>query len=180
MSGEKEIVPANLFGRELERINGPDATEVLALMDEGIQKRLVIFYKPFGGNALYFYDQNLAPILDVLSLYRAVFVIFTNQPRAPGRGLEGLTLFDQNVTMFGAPSLSNRLRLRYPGGEYANFRSMHGAGTSMLSSRQERLFNEAVRGANSTFNDVAGIATTITMCVPLWPSNPNKHSPVRS
>jgi hypothetical protein len=106
------------LGRPLERITGPDVSEALALMDEGIEKRLIIFYKPFGGNALFFYDQNLTLILDVLALYRAERVIFTNQLRAPGSDLEGFSLFDQQVTMWGRPSLANRLRLTYPGGEY--------------------------------------------------------------
>lgn len=54
----------------------------------------------------------------MLALYRATRVIFTNQQRIPGQNLDGFIHFNQVVTMWGCPSLSNRLKLSYPGGEY--------------------------------------------------------------
>jgi len=92
--------------------------DVLLSLDQGITKDLEILYLPFGGNALFFYDENLRIIQDVADLYHATRVIFTNQARGPNQPLAGTVLFRNTVTLFGHPSLSNFLRLVYPAGSY--------------------------------------------------------------
>lgn len=109
---------ANSWTTILTSIAGPPAgPEILAALDTGIEKRLVILWKPFGGNALHFYNESLVPIVDVISLYNASVIYFTNQARA-NTDLVGTVLFDGHVPIVASPSRLDGLTLRYPGGEY--------------------------------------------------------------
>lgn len=92
--------------------------ELECMMREGILKHLVIVHRPFGGNTLFFYNQNLVPILDALSLYEATKVFFTNQKRKPNGELLGRVIMDKELRVQGKPSLTNKLILTYPGREY--------------------------------------------------------------
>jgi len=116
---ESKLNPSTLS--EMSRKYGTPQTKTLiapALQRAGIKKQLQILYKQGGGNLLFFYDQNLSQISDTFSLYKAEKVCFTNQARILGQGLEGTTLFQGEVTMFGCPSLVNLLYIQYPGGQY--------------------------------------------------------------
>lgn len=110
--------PSNLSWLDLSRdvvtIEAPQISPELRdnVTLVGMLRPLRILYKPFAGNALYFYDQNLKLLLDLYALYHAESVIFTNQERKPGESLRGKVLFEAQVTLFGQPSVRNYLRLR--------------------------------------------------------------------
>ena len=107
------------FPTELTVIAQPVVPEdVLAQLTIGIEKQFTILYKPFGGNQLFYYNQDLVPILDVMALYNARTVIFTNQARLSNDNLYGITLFNQQIPVFGTPSQRNWLKLVYRGGLY--------------------------------------------------------------
>lgn len=114
-SANQLIIPSG----ELEEIPSPRLAEDCALqLDEGIEKQLRVLYKPFGGNSLFFYDENIRLIQDASALYHARVVIFTNQVREVGQPLRGHILLDQLVPMHGRPSTRNLLRLEYASGVY--------------------------------------------------------------
>lgn len=92
--------------------------EIRSQLGLGMTKRLIILYRFCAGNALYFYDHDLNFILDEMSLFSAEQIVFTNIRRAPGEGLEGDVLMDQDVEVHGLPSPRNSLKLQYQGGSY--------------------------------------------------------------
>lgn len=75
----------------------------------GLYKRLVVLYKPFGGNAMHFYDQSQTLILDALHFYKAECVYYTNHMRTPGEPIEGFQLIDREVMIYGVSTVRNRL-----------------------------------------------------------------------
>ncbi len=112
-------------GEDLEEISGEsdDTTpEILAALDEGMEKELIILYKPFGGNDLFFYDEHLRQILDVFSLYEAKKILFTNQRREAQQTLRGRRLVTCTATMKGRPSRFTRLDIEYNNGNTYSFR----------------------------------------------------------
>ena len=116
---QRELQPQQ-FG-DLDEFNAPEvAAEILdVLINEGADKRLTIVHKPWGGNDLFFYDQNTQLIQDAYSLHTATRVFFTNQARLHGEPLVGRVLLDVSVPIQGLPSLRNKLELQYnTGGRY--------------------------------------------------------------
>lgn len=104
---------------ELETIPSPHLSDDCAhKLDKGITKRLRILHMPFGGNSLFFYDENLRLIQDAHALYHAKAIIFTNQARQTGSPLRGRFLFDQEAIMHGSPFLHTFLRLEHDGGTH--------------------------------------------------------------
>jgi len=111
-------------GADLDELSGEgeeQTGDILASLNEGVEKNLVIFWKPFGGNTLHFYDERLCPILDVISLYSAKKIIFTNQQRIPGQSLRGRKLVECSAMIRGRPSLFNRLDIEYNNGNTYSF-----------------------------------------------------------
>ena len=92
--------------------------EVLTQLDHGgIQKSLTILFRPAGGDRLYFYDEKLHIIQDVMSLYMATHITFTNQVKKQD-ALEGTCIARLQVRVRGRPSYFDELELRHSGGSY--------------------------------------------------------------
>jgi len=106
---------------ELRPAHKLDATQLEEILMHGVSKKLLVLHKPFGGNELFYYNEDFVPILDLLTLYKAETIIFTNQRRVPGEGLAGRLLFTTDTTTIpisGYPSLNTRLEVHYSGGSY--------------------------------------------------------------
>ena len=106
----------------LTTIEPPQASvEILDLLynnGKGIRKPVIIFYRPFSGNNLYLYDENLRLIQDALSLYNAKKIIFTNIEREPRQPFEGYVLLDREMWVHGLPSRVTRFQIDYEGGSH--------------------------------------------------------------
>lgn len=76
----------------------------------GVKKRLVIFYRPFAGNELYFKNEKHHLIHHPLQFYTSEFVYFTNID-PDEKEIDGFVLFDSEVKIFGEISVTNRLTL---------------------------------------------------------------------
>jgi len=103
----------NLFSHHgMVTIQGFRASDnVLEELKVGILKRLLILWKPFGGNKLAYYDQQLRQITGALSLYNAEIVIFTNQVIELGDEIRGFKIFDRDVTITSCVSRFSILTL---------------------------------------------------------------------
>lgn len=71
--------------------------DIRRALDAGFAKHTVVLYKPFGGNNILLYDENIRPIVDAKAVFDAKKIIITNQPRVPGEPLRGLVRFEGNA-----------------------------------------------------------------------------------
>ena len=70
-----------------------------ALIHGKLAKRVIFLRKLFGGNTLYFYDENLQLILDKELLFKASLLVITNQLRVPNYALDGVIMMDKEITI---------------------------------------------------------------------------------
>ncbi len=91
---------------------------ILTQLADGMKQRVRIIYRPFAGNELYFYDQNLRLIQDPLAFYEASTVIYSNIKRVPGEPFEGIEKLDCEIMIRGYPTRRNQLCLLTKHGHY--------------------------------------------------------------
>ncbi len=103
----------------LRVIEGPTPSkEILENLERGIEKHLTVLYRPFSGNKIYFYNEKLQQILDIVSLYSALEIIVTNQERYCNESLEGIFSVNQTVKLFGPGRRLNMITVQCAGNKY--------------------------------------------------------------
>lgn len=91
---------------------------MVSQLESGIKLQLRIIFRPFAGNELFFYDQNLRLIQDPLSLYEAGTIIYSNIRKLPDEPFEGIELLNKEIVIHGQPTCHNYLSLETTSGSY--------------------------------------------------------------
>lgn len=76
----------------------------MAMLKDGVTRRLTIVWRPMAGNDMYYYDEDLRLINSALGMAGGRRLIYTNVLlRYHYDTLEGLVLFDRDIRVFGYP-----------------------------------------------------------------------------
>lgn len=110
-----------ITGMELVRIEKPKCSDLAReRLKSGIEKEIMVLFKPFGADTLTFYDQHSRVIADMgmLSSDATKKVICTNQVVSFQQELVGTVIFSQKCTLVVNKDVSNKLRVVFEEGEH--------------------------------------------------------------